>query len=189
LRLTILFFLGSLVLPAAAHADEISDARLKQLVDRSDLIIVATTRTICGGCRGSGPYPDGIQPTPRYREFIFPVSVARILKGANAQSNPLWLSYTALRYESKNPTRIITTGHFSFDVGYNYNVHEQPLPGAPTPGVAYVFFLQNRSLRQPGSYEAAGGQEIIYENFDYTCGMIRADDSLPARIDRVATRN
>ena len=155
------------------------------MVARSDLIVVARTQMICGGCRSEGPCPDGIHPTPEYREFVFPIAVKRVLKGASIQPSPFVVAYTALVYGAKDPP-VVMTGRFGWKVDPKKNEKERPLDGAPTPGISYVFFLQNRKQREPGSHEAAGGQEIIYDNFDFDSGMLPAGGDLAARIQALA---
>jgi hypothetical protein len=54
-----------------ARSAELSPAKLRALIDRSDLIVVASTSTICEGYIGEGPIGDGIHPTPEYREWCF----------------------------------------------------------------------------------------------------------------------
>jgi hypothetical protein len=161
----------------------LTDAKLHELVAKSDLIVVASTPTICEECMGSGPIADGVHPTPEYLEFIFPITISRVLKGAGDRSNPLTISYTALVYGPK-----IAPAPMKFDVGFKIDktAPRRSIDGAPKPGVSYVFFLQNRKAREPGSYEALGKQEIIYNNFDFTWGMVPVRHADLARIEALA---
>jgi hypothetical protein len=172
------FAAGGLIAHPAQGA-ELASEKLRSLVDRSDLIVVASTAQICEGWRGSGPLADGVHPTPEYREFIFSIKIGRVLKGpAGASSTPI-ISYTALVYGPKDLPKPI-----KFDTAFKVEPDGLHVAarGAPHPGVAYIFFLQNRKTREPGSYEAAGKQEIIYNNFDFTSGMIPASHAALAQI-------
>jgi hypothetical protein len=116
---------------------------------------------------------------------VFPITITRVLKGPANIGRDLPISFTALVYRSHDHDEVVLTPkNINAPV---FNVHKigprVPFEGAPKPGVAYVFFLQNRKARDPGSYQSSGGQEIIYNNFDFTSGMISARHAVVAQIE------
>jgi hypothetical protein len=165
---------------ALARSEELSPWNLQELVDRSDLIVVASTSTICEFCTGSGPIADGIHPTPEYLDFCFPITISRVLKGPKDPFHALTISYTALVYGPKIEQPITK---FPFKIKIDKNAPHRPTEGAPKPGVSYIFFLQNRKKREPGSYQGLGKEEIIYNNFDFTSGMIPVDPATLAQVE------
>ena len=164
---------------------------LKHLVDCSDLVIVATPQTICSGCLSSGPYVAHGEDkwVRRYDEFLPQLKVHQVLKGTITTDKILWVSYIAMimvngkdviELDAKAPKG--SPQNPVFQAGRAKDEAEEAFPDAPQPGIRYIFFLSNRKLHEPGSYEAADAHEIVYRNFDFQQGMIPATDSTVSKI-------
>ena len=187
--LKILLYIGCVVLlsdgliaptPTDGYSDP--DAKLRKQLDRADLVIVATPQTECGSCMSEGPIADGI--APNYNSFLPHVKVERVLKGSVPTDKLLWVSYTLMHVWPKSSPIDVTKHVFSFDVNPK-SATDDAFPWAPRKGKAYVFILENRKLREPNSYEAAGKEEIIYQNFDYAYEMMPASLATVSRIERL----
>jgi len=148
---------------------------LRELVERSDLIVMATPQTVCEMCLDSGPYPNGVTLTPEYREFFPRLKIDRVLKGSFANSNMLTISFVAMAVRSKDPPQPVS-GQVVFRV--DSPMKEVALPGSPLKGVSYIFFLEDLKIRQPDSHSYYGKEELVYRNFDYWFGMIPTSDAL-----------
>ena len=139
---------------------------------------------MAAGFTGSGPYvkPGEDRVVPSYDTFLAQVKIDQVLKGVVSTDKILWVSYTALVMVNGKDMYVVDLkapkGSPSNPVLFNVKSgapDEVDLPGSPHKGVKYVFFLENRKVREPGSYEAAGKEEIIFQNFDFKQGMVAAN--------------
>ena len=161
------------------------DIPLRTLFDRSDLIVVATPQTVCGMCLGSGPYPNGVTPTPRYDTFYPRLKVDLVVKGDLASNKKFSINYTLLRFESKDPPKR-EANPFTFKIDPSAMEDEVGLPGSPRKGTQYIFFLENREKRDSKSNEALGTENVIYRTFDFKYGMIPASPDTLITLSKLA---
>jgi hypothetical protein len=168
-----------------ARDDYDPQAFLRNLVNRSDLVIVATPQTDGGGAMGEGPVPNGVTLTPRFDSFTPQLKVDRVLKGHIEANKLLWITYTVMNVGPKDWPQ--TSGKsFSFKVSDLAAKEDTGLPGAPHKGSQYIFFLENRKVREPNSYAAVGNEEILYRNFDYWFGMMPASEAMAFEVQELA---
>jgi hypothetical protein len=155
----------------------------RALVDRSDLIIVATPQDSCSGYFGEGPLADGVHPTPEYRQFLPRLKVTQLLKGDIDKDKPLLVCITALVYGPKDGRPPLDPGKPVFKL-HSTGADVGP-PGAPRKGTSYIFFLENLVQREPGSRMALGNEKIIYRNFDFHSAMILASPAAISQVERL----
>jgi hypothetical protein len=186
----ILLFIGcvelswsGLVAPTWSDGPPNSDARLQMMLERSDLVIVATPQADCDGCMSEGPIEDGV--TPNYNTFLPHLKIDQVLKGDVPKDKLLWISFTMMHVWPKGQTVDVSKRVFSFKVDPASRA-DDGFSWSPRKGKSYVFFLENRKMREPNSYEAAGKEEIIYRNFDYWFGMIPANSATISQLKELA---
>jgi len=160
-----------------------SAALLQLLVERSDLVVVATPQAACGMCLSNGPYPNGVTPTPRYETFYPQLKVDRVLKGDISSEKTFSINYTVLRFESKDPPQKFDH-KFHFKIDPSPKADELALPGAPLKETQYIFFLENREKHDPKSSEALGSEKVVYRTFDFNSGMIPASKATIAELSK-----
>jgi len=175
-----------------SRADEkLTSEALSYLVDHSDLIIVATPQTVCGGCIGEGPYvkPGEDKLVPQYDRFLPQLKVDRVLKGDVITNKILWISYTAeVMVNGKDIFELDPKAPLGSPRNPVFNIEsKQPdeigLRGSPRKGTKYVFFLEKSG--EPGGYGTAGNEKIIFHNFDFESGMMKANPTFISRVTQM----
>jgi hypothetical protein len=170
--------------PRPLHADDISLSLLQGLVDKSDLVIVATPQEVCGGATGETVGQPG-----RMVEFMYMtplLRIDRIVKSDGFAGKTVRIHFSTRRFVGDlPPPSSIQKKKFSFDEPYSFQDDGKGLPGSPTKGVAYVFFLENGKKRHPDSHFGFGTEELVYWSFDYDFGMIATTPKILAKLDRV----
>lgn len=134
---------------------------LRVLYDSSDLVVEATLTETCGGGMSSGPIP-----TDSAQLYVLSctlqVKVNRVLKGD---------------YNPENPIRIGVTVPLS-DKGPDEMYLEKDM--------RYIFFLEDRTKREPDSHHEAGGELIRYRTFDWWLSRLPASAALTLKLENWA---
>jgi len=164
-------------------ADDISFSLLQGLVDRSDLVIVATPEEVSGGGWGETVGQPGRMVDFTYMAPL--LKIDRLVKSDGFSDKTLRINFSTRRFMGNLPVPDKMTNHVvTFNMA-DFAKDDKGLPGSPAKGVQYVFFLENGKKRHPESHFGAGTEELIYWSFDYDFGMIATTPEILAKLDRV----
>jgi hypothetical protein len=177
---TLLICTASLPLPA----EDISLSLLQSLADRSDLVIVATPQEIIGGASGETVGQPG--KMVEFMDMTPLLKVNRTVKSDGFRAMSLRIHFSTRRFVGDlPPPETLQRGKFSFDIPYSTGDDEKGLPGSPTKGVQYVFFLGNERKRHPDCHFQWGKEELVYGSFDYDFGMIETTPEIISKLEKL----
>ncbi len=165
-------------------AEELSSSMLQALVDKSDLVIVATPQEVTEGAMGETVGQPG--QMVEFMNMAPLLKIDRMVKSDGFSSDMLRIEFTTRKFVGNLPQPSRATNHVvTFNVA-DFANGDKGLPGSPVKGVQYVFFLQNGKKRHPESHFGAGKDELVYWSFDYDFGMIATTPALLSELEKVS---
>lgn len=142
------------------HSTKAHSDTLKELFDRSDLIVVGAFphEGDFEGYMGSGPISSPDMPQIKYREFLPKMHVISVLKGTPKANSDFRISLTLAT--SDKDTK----------------------PFVPQVGQPYIILLEDRLKREPNSDHKLGDETIYFRNFDYFFSVLPLDQAALIRL-------